>query len=158
MYVYIVHCHLYKSVSMYCIYVNCFCTVWSTLSIISLTKAHVLWWCDNKSDWFDLIQYLFWLRRRVMVMLALLTCLGPLKLSGHHRWREEARLFFKRHRRAEEQQSLCLFVDTQSHSPDIVPVSILSTNEPTAGNLKSLCPAKRFTRVPQCASLCLCFM
>ncbi len=31
-----------KSVSMYCLYVNCFCTVWSTLSRISLTKAHVL--------------------------------------------------------------------------------------------------------------------
>ncbi len=43
---------------MYCLYVNCFCTVWSTLSRISLTKAHVLWWCDNKSliwfYWFDL--------------------------------------------------------------------------------------------------------
>ncbi len=41
---------------MYCLYVNYFCTVWSTLSIISLTKAHVLWWCDNKSDliWFDM--------------------------------------------------------------------------------------------------------
>lgn len=69
-----------------------------------------------------------------MVLLAL-TCLSLLKLSGHHRWREEARLFFKRHRRAEEQQSLCLFVDTQSHTPDIAPVSILSTNESTAGNL-----------------------
>ncbi len=43
MYVYFAHCHLYKSVSMYCLYVNCFCTIWSTLSIISLTKAHVLW-------------------------------------------------------------------------------------------------------------------
>ncbi len=32
-----------------------FCTVWSTLIRISLTKALVLWWCDNKSDliWFD---------------------------------------------------------------------------------------------------------
>ncbi len=32
-----------------------FCTVWSTVRI-SLTKALVLWWCDNKSDliWFDL--------------------------------------------------------------------------------------------------------
>ncbi len=41
---------------MYCLYVNCFCTVWSTLSRISLTKAHVLWWCDSKLDliWFDL--------------------------------------------------------------------------------------------------------
>ncbi len=43
---------------MYCPYVNCccfFCTVWSTLIRISLTKALVLWWCDNKSDliWFD---------------------------------------------------------------------------------------------------------
>ncbi len=42
-----------------CPYVNCllfFCTVWSTLIRISLTKALVLWWCDNKSDliWFDL--------------------------------------------------------------------------------------------------------
>ncbi len=47
-----------QSVNMYCLYVNCFCfcTVWSTLSRISLTKALVLWWCDNKSDliWFDL--------------------------------------------------------------------------------------------------------
>ncbi len=45
-----------QSVNMYCLYVNCFCfcTVWSTLSRISLTKALVLWWCDNKSDliWF----------------------------------------------------------------------------------------------------------
>ncbi len=42
MYVYFAHCHLYKSVSMYCLYVNCLCTVWSTLS------------SDNKSDliWF----------------------------------------------------------------------------------------------------------
>ncbi len=44
-----------------CPYVNCllfFCTVWSTLIRISLTKALVLWWCDNKSDliWFDLNQ------------------------------------------------------------------------------------------------------
>ncbi len=43
---------------MYCPYVNCCfcCTVWSTLVRISLTKALVLWWCDNKSDliWFDL--------------------------------------------------------------------------------------------------------
>ncbi len=56
MYVYSAHCLLYKSVSMYCLYVNCFCTVWSTLSRISLTKAHVLWWCDNKIDliWFYL--------------------------------------------------------------------------------------------------------
>ncbi len=45
MYVYSAHCLLYKSVSMYCLYVNCFCsTVWRTLSRISLTKAHVL--CD----------------------------------------------------------------------------------------------------------------
>ncbi len=43
MYVYSAHCLLYKSVSMYCLYVNCFCTVWSTLSRISLSKAHVLW-------------------------------------------------------------------------------------------------------------------
>ncbi len=110
--VYSAHYHLYKSVSMYCLYVNysalsgarsqefhsprhtccghvtikviyiyvyiwcvmitvsmsnntlyiftyrqyvlsickLFCTVWSTLSRISLTKAHVLWSCDNKSD------------------------------------------------------------------------------------------------------------
>ncbi len=46
-----------------CPYVNCcllfFCTVWSTLIRISLTKALVLWWCDNKSDliWFDLIWF-----------------------------------------------------------------------------------------------------
>ncbi len=55
MYVYSAHCLLYKSVSMFCLYVNCFCTVWSTLSRISLTKAHVLWWCDNKSGliWFE---------------------------------------------------------------------------------------------------------
>ncbi len=51
MYVYSAHCLLYKSISMYCLYVNClYCTVWSTLSRISLTKALVLWWCDNKSD------------------------------------------------------------------------------------------------------------
>ncbi len=47
-----------QSVNMYCLYVNCFCfcTVWSTLSRISLTKALVLWWCDNKKwfvIWFD---------------------------------------------------------------------------------------------------------
>ncbi len=34
-----------------------FCTVWSTLVRISLTKALVMWWCDNKSDliwfWFE---------------------------------------------------------------------------------------------------------
>ncbi len=40
MYVYIAHCHMYNSVNMYCLYENCFCTVWSTLSRISL-KAHV---------------------------------------------------------------------------------------------------------------------
>ncbi len=50
MYVYSAHCLLYKSVSMYCLYVNCFCTVWSTLSRISLTKARVLCWCDSKND------------------------------------------------------------------------------------------------------------
>ncbi len=36
----------------------------STLIRISLTKALVLWWCDNKSDliWFDLIWYIIhWL-------------------------------------------------------------------------------------------------
>ncbi len=43
-----------------CPYVNCllfFCTVWSTLIRISLTKALVLWWCDNKSDliWFEVV-------------------------------------------------------------------------------------------------------
>ncbi len=69
-YVFIVHCVYWvyvcvfctlsfvQSVSMYCLYVNClfFCTVWSTLSRIALTKALVLWWCDNKSEfiWFDL--------------------------------------------------------------------------------------------------------
>ncbi len=47
-----------QSVNMYCQYVNCFCTVWSTLSRISLTKAHVLWLCDNKSYliWFNIIK------------------------------------------------------------------------------------------------------
>ncbi len=49
------------TVQMYCPYVNCcfFCTVWSTLIRISLTKALVLLWCDNKSDliWFDLIWF-----------------------------------------------------------------------------------------------------
>ncbi len=51
-----------------CPYVNCcccfFCTVWSTLIRISLTKALVLWWCDNKSDliWFDLILFIGHLR------------------------------------------------------------------------------------------------
>ncbi len=39
------------------------CTVWSTLSRISLTKAHVLWWCDNKSDliwfWFDGVTFIW---------------------------------------------------------------------------------------------------
>ncbi len=61
----IVHCvyWLYVCVfcvSMYCLYVNCSCTVWSMLSRISLTKAHVLWWCDNKSDliWFRKHAYL----------------------------------------------------------------------------------------------------
>ncbi len=50
-----------------CPYVNCcccffFCTVWSTLIRISLTKALVLWWCDNKSDliWFDLKWSIYW--------------------------------------------------------------------------------------------------
>ncbi len=38
MYAYSADCHLYKSVSMYCLYVNCFSTVW------------MLWLCDNKSD------------------------------------------------------------------------------------------------------------
>ncbi len=47
-----------QSVNMYCPYVNCcffFCTLWSTLIRISLTKALVLWWCDSKSDliWFE---------------------------------------------------------------------------------------------------------
>ncbi len=43
-----------------------FCTVWSTLVRISLTKALVLWWCDNKSYliWFDLCRtaqsFRFW--------------------------------------------------------------------------------------------------
>ncbi len=46
-----------------CPYVNCllfFCTVWSTLIRISLTKALVLWWCDNKSDliWFEIFSCL----------------------------------------------------------------------------------------------------
>ncbi len=72
-YVFIVHCVYWvyvcvfctlssvQSVNMYCLYVNCFvfCTVWSTLSRISLTKALVLWWCDNKSD---LILILIWSR------------------------------------------------------------------------------------------------
>ncbi len=47
-----------QSVNMYCPYVNCllfFCTVWSTLVRISLTEALVLWWCDIKVIWFDLI-------------------------------------------------------------------------------------------------------
>ncbi len=57
MYVYFCIMSSVQSVSMYCPYVNCFlffCTVWSTLIRISLTKALVLWWCDNKSDliWF----------------------------------------------------------------------------------------------------------
>ncbi len=46
---YSAHCHLFKSVSMYCLCVNCFCTVWSMLSIISLTKAHVHYFCLNES-------------------------------------------------------------------------------------------------------------
>ncbi len=55
----------------HCLYVNCFCTVLSTLSRISLTKAHVLWCCDNKSDlisnqiwiWFEFVKRIkvtFW--------------------------------------------------------------------------------------------------
>ncbi len=32
----------------------------STLSRVSLTKAHVLWWCDNKLIWFD-FQWAAWL-------------------------------------------------------------------------------------------------
>ncbi len=42
--------HIVFCISLYCLYVNCFCTVWSKLSSISLTKAHVLWWYDNKRD------------------------------------------------------------------------------------------------------------
>ncbi len=58
-YMYVLFCTLssVQSVNMYCPYVNCcccfFCTVWSTLIRISLTKALVLWWCDNKKS--DLI-------------------------------------------------------------------------------------------------------
>jgi len=66
MYVYSAHCLLYKSVSMYCLYVNCFCTVWSTLSRISLTNAQCTpqRWCDNKSDliWFE-VQVQEWMTR-----------------------------------------------------------------------------------------------
>ncbi len=38
-----------------------FCIIWSTLVRISLTKALVLWWCDNKSDliWFYLIYCIY---------------------------------------------------------------------------------------------------
>ncbi len=56
----IVICTVCKYVLSICkllCFVFCFfCTVWSTLIRISLTKALVLWWCDNKSDliWFDL--------------------------------------------------------------------------------------------------------
>lgn len=91
-------------------------------------------------------------------MLAPLTCIGPLKLSGHYRWREEARLFFKKHRKAEEQQSLYLW--TLSH---ILQIQCQSLFCPLMNLLleifKSLCPAKQFTRGPQSPSLSLlCFM
>ncbi len=59
-----VHVFMYRNLTeIFCKYVLSicnffffFCTVWSTLLRISLTKALVLWWCDNKSDliWFDL--------------------------------------------------------------------------------------------------------
>ncbi len=62
--VFIVHYVYWVYVCVFCIV---FCTVckyvlsiWSTLLRISLTKALVLWWCDNKSDliWFDLSSHL----------------------------------------------------------------------------------------------------
>ncbi len=50
----IVFCTVCKYVLSICkLFVLFFCTVWSTLIRISLTKALVLWWCDNKK-WFDL--------------------------------------------------------------------------------------------------------
>ncbi len=47
--------YMYFAISVHMYIFFCFCTVWSTLIRISLTKALVLWWCDNKSDliWFD---------------------------------------------------------------------------------------------------------
>ncbi len=64
-------CKLFVVFCTVCPYVNCcccfFCAVWSTLIRISLTKALVLWWCDNKSDliwfWFDfLLRSALWAR------------------------------------------------------------------------------------------------
>ncbi len=47
----IVFCTVCKYVLSICkLLLLFFCTVWSTLVRISLTKALVLWWCDNKSD------------------------------------------------------------------------------------------------------------
>ncbi len=47
----IVFCTVCKYVLSICTFFCLFfCTVWSTLIRISLTKALVLWWCDNKSD------------------------------------------------------------------------------------------------------------
>ncbi len=57
MYVYSAHCLLYKSVSMYCLYVNCVCTVWSTLSRIC---THLC--CDDvtiKVIWFTPFIYIY---------------------------------------------------------------------------------------------------
>ncbi len=52
----IVFCTVCKYVLSICKLLLFFCAVWSTLLRISLTKALVLWWCDNKSDLiFDLI-------------------------------------------------------------------------------------------------------
>ncbi len=51
---YVINVSMYNVLSI-CKLLLFFCTVWSTLVRISLTKALVLWWCDNKSDliWFD---------------------------------------------------------------------------------------------------------
>ncbi len=50
----IVFCTVCKYVLSICkLLLLFFCTVWSTLIRISLTKALVLWWCDNKKS--DLI-------------------------------------------------------------------------------------------------------
>ncbi len=60
-FLHIVFCTVCKYVLSICKLLLFFCTVWSTLIRISLTKALVLWWCDHKSDliWLLLSGYLF---------------------------------------------------------------------------------------------------
>ncbi len=77
-----VHCllfflHCLSICTLFVVFLHClsickffvvvFCTVWSTLIRISLTKALVLWWCDNKSD---LIWIWIWIIHYRLVFLA----------------------------------------------------------------------------------------